>query len=88
MRYIASKLNDSGDYKLIGIETMKTPDGKDVEVIWGDAVENKEKLEEIINDFKEETAFFLKQQTKEFREMREKNLKEYKLRLNAVKNCK
>jgi arsenate reductase-like glutaredoxin family protein len=83
MRFIAKKLKDF-DYELTGIEKAKTPKGKEVEIVVGKVTINVERLKDVINQFEEETEFFVNQRIEQMKEERNKQLNELKAELEAI----
>lgn len=80
MRYIAKKTDKKNEYRVSGVKPLPTEDGTEVEVIIDTITIDKVKLEQMINDFKEET--------KTMNETREEQLNELVKELEAIEECK
>lgn len=86
MRYIAKKI-DEKNYEISGVDTLPTIDGEYIEVIVGKLKQDKENLIKVINDYEEETKFFVEKQIEDFKATREDQLEELKEHLKAIEDC-
>jgi hypothetical protein len=73
MRYIAKKIigkkDEKPQYEVSGIKTMKDVDGNDVEVIFASKVYDKDKLVEVMNNYKMEFNLQTEQYTNDIDDM-------------------
>ena len=73
MRYIAKKIigkkDEKPQYEVSGIKTMKDVDGNDVEVIFASKVYDKDKLVEVMNNYKMEFNLQTEQYTSDIDDM-------------------
>ena len=67
MRYIAKKVKEG--YEVSGIKTMKDLKDKDVEVIFATKVYDKDKLVDVMNNYKEEFNLRTEQYTRDIEDL-------------------